>query len=52
MFTLLSGLLGFATSSLPSLLQMWQQKSDQKHELALAQMQNEHDVNSHVENIN
>jgi hypothetical protein len=44
MFTLLSGLLGFATSSLPSLLQMWQQKSDQKHELALAQMQNEREL--------
>jgi len=39
MFSMLSGILGFATSGLPSILQFFQQKSDQKHELEMAQLQ-------------
>jgi hypothetical protein len=39
MFSMLSGILGFATSGLPSVLQFFQQKSDQKHELEMAQLQ-------------
>ena len=32
MLSILSGILGFATSGLPSLLEFFQQKGDQKHE--------------------
>ena len=41
MFSLLSGILGFATSGLPSLLQFFQAKGDQKHEREMAQLQNQ-----------
>ena len=39
MFSLLGSLLGFTTSALPSLLNFFQQKSDQKHEREMAQLQ-------------
>jgi hypothetical protein len=38
--SILSGILGFATSGLPSLLSFFQQKGDQKHEREMAQLQN------------
>jgi type II secretory pathway pseudopilin PulG len=41
MFSLFSGILGFATSGLPSLLQFFQAKADQKHEVQMAQIQNQ-----------
>jgi hypothetical protein len=41
MFSLLSGILGFATSGLPSLLQFFQAKGDQAHERSMAQLQNQ-----------
>jgi len=41
MFSIISGILGFATSGLPSLLGFFQQKGDQKHEREMAKMQNE-----------
>jgi hypothetical protein len=41
MFSIISGILGFATSGLPSLLGFFQQKGDQKHERDMAKMQNE-----------
>lgn len=41
MFSIISGILGFATSGLPSLLGFFQQKGDQKHEREMARMQNE-----------
>jgi len=41
MFSIISGILGFATSGLPSLLSFFQQRGDQKHERDMAQMQNE-----------
>ena len=41
MLSILSGILGFATSGLPSLLAFFQQKGDQKHERDMAKMQNE-----------
>jgi len=40
MLSILSGILGFATSGLPSLLGFFQQKGDQKHEREMAQLQN------------
>jgi hypothetical protein len=39
MFSLLGSLLGFTTSALPSVLSFFQQKSDQKHEREMAQLQ-------------
>lgn len=42
MLTLLSTLLGFASGGLPKLLDFFQSKQDNKHELGLAQLQNEH----------
>jgi hypothetical protein len=39
--SILSGILGFATSGLPSLLSFFQQKGDQKHEQMMARMQME-----------
>ena len=41
MFSIISGILGFATSGLPSLLGIFQQRGDQKHEREMAKMQNE-----------
>jgi type II secretory pathway pseudopilin PulG len=41
MFSIISGILGFATSGLPSLLGFFQQRGDQKHEREMAKMQNE-----------
>ena len=41
MFSIISGILGFATSGLPSLLGFFQQKGDQKHEQTMARMQME-----------
>ena len=38
MLRILSGILGFATSGLPSVLQFFQQKGDQKHELQMAKL--------------
>lgn len=39
MFSLLGSLLGFTTSALPSVLNFFQQRSDQKHEREMAQLQ-------------
>lgn len=39
MFSLLSGLLGFASAGFPDLLKFFQQRSDQKHEREMAQLQ-------------
>lgn len=44
MLTLVSTLLGLLTSGLPKLLDFFQNKSDQKHELALAAMQKEREL--------
>ena len=41
MFSIISGILGFATSGLPSLLGFFQQKGDQAHEREMAKLQNE-----------
>ena len=41
MLSILSGILGFATSGLPSILSFFQQKSDQSHEREMARLQNE-----------
>ena len=39
MITLLGSLLGFITSTFPSLVKMWQDASDKKHELDVLQLQ-------------
>lgn len=44
MWSIISGLLGVASSSLPSILGFFQQKSDQKHELAMSKLQNEREL--------
>lgn len=44
MLSILSGLLGIGSSALPSLLQFFQQRGDQKHEMAMAKMQNEREL--------
>jgi len=44
MLTLLSTLLGFASSGLPKVLDFFQDKSDKKHELELARIQNEREL--------
>jgi hypothetical protein len=44
MFTLLSTLISFLAGGLPKLLDFFQDKSDKKHELALAQMQREKEL--------
>ena len=44
MLSILSGLLGIGSSALPSLLQFFQQKGDQKHEMAMAKLQTEREM--------
>jgi hypothetical protein len=44
MLSILSGILGFATSGLPSLLSFFQQKGDQKHEREMAKLQTEREL--------
>ena len=44
MLSILSGLLGIGSSALPSILQFFQQKGDQKHEIAMAKMQTEREL--------
>mgnify|MGYP007125363740 CR=1 FL=1 len=44
MLSILSGLMGFATAGLPSLLSFFQQKGDQKHEMAMARLQTEREA--------
>jgi hypothetical protein len=44
MLSILSGILGIASSGLPSILQFFQQKGDQKHELTMAKLQNEREL--------
>ena len=44
MLSILSGLLGIASSSLPNILGFFQAKADQKHELAMMQAQVQRDL--------
>lgn len=44
MLSILSGLLGIGSSALPSILGYFQQKGDQKHEIAMAKMQSEREL--------
>jgi hypothetical protein len=44
MLSILSGLLGIGSSALPSVLGFFQQKGDQKHEIAMAKMQSEREL--------
>jgi hypothetical protein len=45
MLTLLSTLIGFLSSGLPKIIDFFQDKSDKKHELELARMQTERELN-------
>jgi len=51
MITLLGSLLGFITSTFPSLLKLWQDSSDKKHELAVLQLQMQAQAQSHTERL-
>ena len=51
MFTLLGSLLGFISSTFPSLIKLWQDASDKKHELAVLQMQMQFQAQGHQERI-
>ena len=44
MLSLVSSLLGFASAGVPRLLDIWQSKGDQKHELALMAAQREREL--------
>jgi hypothetical protein len=44
MLSILSGLLGIGSSALPSVLGFFQQKGDQKHEIAMAKLQSEREM--------
>ena len=44
MLTLISTFLGFASSGLPKILDFFQDKSDKRHELELARIQNEREL--------
>jgi len=44
MLSIISGLLGIGSSALPSLLGFFQQKGDQKHEMAMARLQTEREA--------
>ena len=44
MLTLISTFLGFASSGLPKILDFFQDKSDKRHELELARVQNEREL--------
>jgi hypothetical protein len=45
MLTLLSTLIGFLSSGLPKIIDFFQDKSDKRHELELARMQTERELN-------
>lgn len=51
MITLLGSLLGFITSTFPSLLKLWQDASDKKHELAVLQLQMQAQAQGHQERL-
>jgi len=44
MLSILSGILGFATSGLPSVLKFFEGKADQKHEREMAQLQMDREI--------
>ena len=44
MLSIISGLLGIGSSALPSILGFFQQKGDQKHEMAMARLQTERET--------
>ena len=44
MWSIVSGLLGIASSALPNVLGFFQQKSDQTHEIAMSRLQNEREL--------
>lgn len=44
MLSILSGLLGIGSSALPSILGFFQQKGDQKHEMEMAKLQTEREM--------
>ena len=51
MITLLGALLGFISSTFPSLVKLWQDASDKKQELAILQLQMQAQAQGHNERI-
>ena len=51
MITLLGSLLGFISSTFPSLLKLWQDTSDKKQELAIMQLQMQMQAQGHQERL-
>ena len=51
MITLLGSLLGFISATFPSLLKLWQDKSDKQHEITLLKMQMEQQAQGHTERL-
>ena len=51
MITLLGSLLGFISSTFPSLVKLWQDASDKKHELAVMQLQMQMQAQGHQERL-
>ena len=51
MITLLASLLGFISSTFPSFIKFWQDKSDKKHELAILEMQIEADKGKYKQKL-
>ena len=51
MITLLGSLLGFISSTFPSIVKLWQDASDKKHELAVMQLQMQADAQGHQERL-
>ncbi len=51
MITLLGSLLGFISSTFPSLLKLWQDKSDKQHEITLLKMQMDQQAQGHTERL-
>lgn len=51
MITLLGSLLGFISATFPSILKLWQDASDKKHELAVLQLQMQMQAQGHQERL-
>lgn len=51
MITLLGSLLGFISATFPSILKLWQDRSDKKHELAILQLQMQQQAQGHQERL-
>lgn len=51
MMTLLGSLFGFATSMIPSVINIYKEKKDREHEISLIRMQMEQQAQGHIERM-